>query len=262
MAVLALLGVSAGYGRADVVHDVSLSLEAGEVVALIGPNGAGKTTLLRAAAGILRPTAGSVVVDGRDLAGIPPREAALLLSGVPQDDATEFAFTAREVAAMGRTARLSPWRAEGPADRAAVEAALAAVGLESAADRPVTSLSGGERRRASVARCLAQDAKVLLLDEPTAHLDLGHETRLVTSLRRLAKDRGKAVLVALHDLNLAAAFASRIVLLAGGRVAAEGPPREVLAPARLAAAFGADVLVLSHPDSGAPVVVPRDRGPA
>src|SRR5439155_110982 len=143
MAVLALLGVSAGYGRADVVHDVSLSLEAGEVVALIGPNGAGKTTLLRAAAGILRPTAGSVVVDGRDLAGIPPREAALLLSGVPQDDA--------------------------------------------------------------------------------------------------------------------AAFASRIVLLAGGRVAAEGPPGEVLEPRRLAEAFGADVLVLSHPDSGAPVVVPRDR---
>ena len=198
-------------------------------------------------------------MDGRDLSTLSTRAAALLVSGVPQDDATDFAFTAREVAAMGREARLSRWRAEGAEDRAAVLGRSRRYGLVDLADRAVTTLSGGERRRASVARCLAQDAQVLLLDEPTAHLDLGHETRLLATLVRLARERGKAVLAALHDLNLAALYADRVVLLAAGRVAADGVAARRAVPERLADAFGAEVHVLSHPDRGVPVVVPRRR---
>src|SRR5207244_4274684 len=139
--------------------------------------GAGKTTVLRAAAGMLRPTAGRVEVGGRDLARLSAREAALLVSGVPQDDAIDLPFTVREVVAMGRTPRLSAWRGESDEDRAAVESALEAADLVALARRRATDLSGGERRRTSLARCLAQGAPVLLLDEPTAHLDLGQEAR-------------------------------------------------------------------------------------
>jgi iron complex transport system ATP-binding protein len=250
-------GVSAGYGARSVLEGVSVAVAAGEVVALVGPNGAGKTTLLRVASGALRPTRGTVRLDGRDLARIPAREAARTVAGVAQDDDPAFAFTAREVAAMGRYPRLGPWRAEGAEDRAAVDRALAVAGLEEVADRPLPSLSSGERRRAAVARCLAQEADVLLLDEPTAHVDVGREARVLAAFRAEAKERGRAVLVALHDLALAGLFADRVVLLVAGRVAAEGAPREVLTEERLGAAFGADLCVIAHPDGGSPVVVPR-----
>ena len=230
-------------------------------MAVLGRNGAGKTTLLRVAAGILRPDGGAVTVDGRDLAAMPPRAAALLVSGVPQDDTTEFAFSIRDVVALGRYARVPAWRPEGPADREAVEAALRATGLTALADRPVTEVSGGERRRASLARCLAQDADVLLLDEPTSHLDLGHETRVLRVLRDLARSRGKAVVASLHDVNVAALFADRVVILEDGRVLAEGPPGQVLTAPILLAAFGAAVRVLAHPDRpGIPVIVPVEGG--
>jgi iron complex transport system ATP-binding protein len=254
---LELVGVSAGYGARAVLEDVALAIDRGEVVALIGPNGAGKTTLLRVASGALRPTRGEVRLDGRPLDAVPAREAAKTLSGVAQDDDPAFAFTAREVAAMGRYPRLGPWRPEGAEDRAAVERALAVAGLSASGDRPLPSLSSGERRRAAVARCLAQEGEILLLDEPTAHVDLGHETRVLAAFRDEAKERGRAVLVALHDLNLAALFADRVVLLVAGRVAAAGPCREVLTEDRLRAAFGADLRVIDHPDGSAPVVLPR-----
>jgi iron complex transport system ATP-binding protein len=258
--VLTIDGVCAGYGAVEVLHGVSLAVERGEVVALIGPNGAGKTTCLRVAAGILRPRSGAVRVDGRDLASMPAREAALKVSGVPQVEASEFGFTVRETAALGRYARLPRFAPEGEADRAAVADALATVGLADLGSRRLTTLSGGERRRASLARCLAQDADVLLLDEPTAHLDLGHEVRLLETLTGLAKRRGKAVVAALHDVNLAAMFADRVVLLVAGRVAAQGTPREVLTAERIASAFAARVVVASHPERGVPVVIPL--GPA
>jgi iron complex transport system ATP-binding protein len=255
MALLEIRGVRAGYGARDVLDGVSLDVAAGEVVALLGPNGAGKTTLLRVAGGVLAPLAGTVRVDGRDLASLSARDAARLVSGVPQDDVADFAFTLRQVVALGRAARLGALGRERPEDRAAVEGALEAVDLGSLAARAVTEVSAGERRRASVARCLAQDASVLLLDEPAAHLDLGHAARVLARVASLARERGKAVLASVHDPNLASAVADRVALLVGGRVAALGPPAEVLVPFRLEAAFGAAVRVLGHPDGGGPVVV-------
>jgi iron complex transport system ATP-binding protein len=257
-APLALEDVRAGYGRHEVLRGVSLALEPGKVVALVGPNGAGKSTLLRVASGALAPTAGRVRVAGRDLASLSAREAALHVSGVAQDESAGFGFTVRQTASIGRYARLGPFRSAGPADDAACDAAIDALGLTALADRPVSTLSGGERRRAALARCLAQEAPVLLLDEPTAHLDLGHEVRALRALRARARDGGRAVLAAIHDVNLAALFADRVVLLVDGVVVADAPPPVVLTEARLSAAFRASVRVTTNPDAPVPVVIPRD----
>jgi iron complex transport system ATP-binding protein len=159
----------------------------------------------------------------------------------------EFAFTVREVVALGRYAHRTAFGPEGLGDRAAVDEALAVTGLLELADRPVPELSGGERRRASLARCLAQDAAVMLLDEPTAHVDLGHETRILDTVRERARTKGRAVVAALHDVNLAAAFADRIVLLDGGRVVAQGAPSAVLTSERLTSLYDVPVEVLRLP---------------
>ncbi|MCC7139160.1 MAG: ABC transporter ATP-binding protein [Planctomycetes bacterium] len=256
MALLSLESVVAGYGERPVLDGVSLRVERGEVVALLGRNGAGKTTLLRVAAGLLRPRGGVARVEGHDVAALPARRAARLVAGVPQDDLVEAPFSVAEVAAMGRVAHLGPWRAEDDADRVAVRAALEAVDLAAVAGRLATELSGGERRRLSLARALAQGAPLLLLDEPTAHLDLGHEARLLATVRHLARDRGCGVLAALHDVNLAAAVADRVVLLDAGRVVADGPPATVLTAERLSAAYATPLRVLADPEGGRPVVVP------
>jgi iron complex transport system ATP-binding protein len=255
VALLALRGVSVGYRGRPVLDDVSLDVEAGEIVALVGRNGAGKTTLLRAAAGMLRPSAGRVEVDGRDLATLSVREIARCVSGVPQEDAIDLPFTVREVVAMGRLSQLSPWRSESDGDRAAIDAALVAADLVALADRPATTLSGGERRRASLARCLAQDAPVLLLDEPTAHLDLGQEARWLATVRRCANERRRAVLVALHDVNLAAAAADRVALLDDGHLVAIGAPAAVLTAERLSTLFHTPLRVVVDPSDGRPLVV-------
>jgi len=256
MALLELQGVVAGYAGRPVLAGLSLSVEAGALTVLLGRNGAGKTTLLRVASGAIRPTAGTVHVAGADLAARSSVERARLVSGVPQEDVADFAFTLREVVALGRASRRSALAREDAADFAAIDAALAAVGLSADADRAVTEVSGGERRRASIARCLAQDARLLLLDEPAAHLDLGHALRLLASLAALARADSRAVLASMHDVNLAALVADRVVLLDAGRILADGRPADVLTPARLEEAFRSPVRVLRHPDGGGPVVVP------
>lgn len=259
MPLLHLHGVRAAYGRRVVLDDATLTVEAGEVVALVGRNGAGKTTLLRVAAGHLRPSAGRVELLGEDLVRRSPREAARHVSGVAQEEDVGAPFRVREVVAMGRHPWLAPWRSLDEADVAAVEAALVATGLRDLADRRFDELSGGERARVALARCLAQDTEVLLLDEPTAHVDLGHVADLLSVVRRLARERGKGALVALHDWNLAGAFADRVVVLDAGRVVATGAPREVITAERLTALYGAGVRLVEVAGRAAPVVLLEER---
>ncbi|MFM8979503.1 MAG: ABC transporter ATP-binding protein [Planctomycetia bacterium] len=257
MTLLALDGVCFAYGAHEVLRGVSCRLGRGERVALLGPNGAGKSTLLKVAAGSLLPQSGTVLLEGTPLARLPRALAAQCIGGVAAAEAAEFPFLVRESVALGR----HPWRsAFGPPraqDEAAVEAALEACDLRALAGRPVPSLSSGERQRVALARALAQQADVLLLDEPTAHLDLGHQQRLLAAVGREASTRGVAVLAALHDVNLAAAWADRVLLLVDGRLVGDGTPGEVLTAARVEAAFGAPVHVLAHPDGGGPLLVPR-----
>jgi iron complex transport system ATP-binding protein len=249
-------GLSAGYDGHPVLEGVDLEVRPGELLAIVGPNGSGKTTLLRALAGTLKPTAGTATVGGAEVFGLPARERARRLAVVPQSNAVEFAFTVREVVEMGRTPYLTGLGTLSKADRAAVDKALERAGVTALADRVATDLSAGQGQLVSIARALAQESTVLLLDEPTAHLDVTHQIEVMGTVRRLAHEGNMACAAVLHDLNLAAAFADRIMLLAKGRARACGAPAEVLTRANIAATFGLDVLVRRHPVSGAFFVVP------
>ena len=253
---IAAKGVTAGYGGAPVVLGVDLEVNAGELVAVVGPNGSGKTTLLRALAGTLPPEAGDIRVGGRPLAGLSAPERACRVALVPQSAPFEFAFTVREVVETGRTAHLSRLGSLAGADRKAVQEALDRVGLADLGERNSTAVSSGQAQLVVLARALAQGTNVLLLDEPTAHLDVAHQIEVMDCVRRLVKEGGLAAVAVVHDLNLAATYADRLVLLAKGRVRAQGTPAAVLTRANVAATFGLDVLIRRHPVSGAFFVVP------
>jgi iron complex transport system ATP-binding protein len=247
--------VRAGYREREVLRGVDLSAHAGELVALVGPNGAGKSTLLKVVGGLLRPTAGSVTIDDVDVTALDRRTAARHIAVVPQVFETLFPFTVREIVALGRTSRLGPLGTLGSDDARAVARALQDIGATELAERRIDRVSGGERQRAVLAMALAQEAGVLLLDEPTAHLDPAHQRGTLERVATLARVRGLAVVAVLHDLNLAAAFASRVVVLADGAVVRDGEPRDVITPELVASVFGPGLRVITH--DGRPFVIPE-----
>lgn len=237
-----------------VLSEVDLTVTAGEVLALVGPNGAGKSTLLAALAGDLPAESGEVRVDGRPAAAWTPAELALRRAVLPQSAELSFPFAVEEVVRMGR----APWAGTAAAedDDRAVRAALAAAEVTGFAGRSFAALSGGERARVALARVLAQRAALLLLDEPTAALDLRHQ-ELVLRVCRERAAAGDAVVVVLHDLGLAGAYADRVAVLHEGRIAAEGPPGRVFDPELLTRVYSQPVEVIDHPRTGEPLVIPR-----
>jgi iron complex transport system ATP-binding protein len=245
--------------REPAVHGVSVEVRPGATTAVLGPNGSGKSTLLRLLLGVLSPASGSVEFGGRALASWERASLARAVGVVPQGEETVFPMTVREMVGMGRYPHLGPWRREGAGDRRAVDEAMHRADVARLAARPVGTLSGGERQRARVARALAQSAPTLALDEPSASLDIAHEMAIFELLRDLARG-GKTVLLVTHNLNLAARYADRLVLLDRGRVAAEGTPAEVLTRSTVERVYGWPVEVVPHggpgPDAGAPQVVP------
>ncbi len=242
--------------RHDAVAGVSVSVKSGEVVGVIGPNAAGKSTLARLCCGLLTPAAGEILLRGEPLQRLSRRERARRVAFLPQQQPADLAFTAREVALMGRAPHLGLWSLEGPRDRQRAESALTEADALALADRPVSQLSGGERQRVFLARAFAQDAALLVLDEPTASLDLSHQVLLVNALRRRARENGGALLV-LHDLALAGAACDRLVLMLGGRVHAQGTPAEVLRADVLTSVYGTQVDVVPDPATGQPLIAPR-----
>jgi iron complex transport system ATP-binding protein len=240
----------------EALAGASLSVSAGELVGVIGPNAAGKSTLARIACGLILPQEGAVSLQGEGLARLSRRERARRVAFLPQNPPHDLSFTAREVALMGRAPHLGLWSLEGPRDLARAVAALSEVDALELADRPVSQLSGGERQRVFLARAFAQEAALLVLDEPTAALDLSHQVLLVSALRGRARNGGGALLV-LHDLALAGAACDRLVLLDRGRVVAEGTPADVLRPAVLSPVYGTEVEVVANPATGQPLVAPR-----
>ena len=259
--LLEATGLSAGYRTADtgwrpVLRGVDLAMRAGEAIALVGPNGSGKTTLLRCIAGTVRPTAGTVRLWGRDVADWTRLALARRVAVLPQMLALPAGFTVAEVAGMGRAPHARRVWGSTAEDRAAVERALRDADATDLADRPVEELSGGERQRAIVALALAQEPELLLLDEPTAHLDLAHSAALLGTITRLRAVRHLSVIVVLHDLTVAAGWASRVVLLDGGRVAADAAPERALSPAIVRDAYGIAV-ELARTDDGRSFPVPR-----
>jgi iron complex transport system ATP-binding protein len=252
-------------GRAEwAVRDLTLTIAPGEVVGIIGPNGSGKSTVLKLLAGLLRPQQGEVRLDGHPLAHYAVRALAQRVAVVPQSVQFAFPFTVREIVGMGRMVHRTErsnwwggWVPESQADREVVRAALADMELEPLADRSMLELSGGERQKVLVARALAQQPSILLLDEPTASLDLHHQAAVYRRVRALNRERGVTVALVSHDLNLAALFARRLVLLDRGRARRIGPPDEVLTQTELDALYAESVVVDRHPSADAPRVTLR-----
>lgn len=245
------------------VDGVDLAVRWGELFGLIGPNGSGKSTLLRLLLGSLEPEAGTLAFDGRPPGEWSPRELARRVGVVPQHEEVAFPLTVREFVAMGRYPHLGPWRGERPADRRAIADALRRCDLAGLAGRPFSTLSGGERQLARIARALAQEPAALVLDEPTVSLDLRHEMEILGLLRRLVDEEGVTVLLVTHHLDTAARTADRLLLLCQGAALAEGTPREVLTRDAVERAYGWPVRVDAHPgpgpDAGAPRVTPLRR---
>jgi iron complex transport system ATP-binding protein len=262
-AALEINGVTVRFNAAAAVSDVSMRVAPGEWLALIGPNGAGKTSLLHAIASALEVSEGSINVEGDALRSLPSRERARRMAVVPQEQALPAGWTVGQVVAQGRAPHLGTWRREGPADREAVSAALRSTATDALALRAVESLSGGERQRVLLARALAQAPHILLLDEPTAFLDLQFQWEMLELVEEARRERGLTVVSVLHDLNLAAAFADRVALLKGGRVLALGAPADVMTEEAIEAGYGRRVTVGVHPATGRPTVLswPSDAAP-
>ncbi|MFC7203870.1 heme ABC transporter ATP-binding protein [Haloferax namakaokahaiae] len=241
--------VAVSLGGHDVLDGVSLTIDEGTFVGLIGPNGAGKTTLLRTLNGALSPARGSVTIAGEDVHALSSKATSRVVATVPQTTKVTFDFPVREVVKMGRTPHRGRFDGWSDADERAVESALNRTSVARLADRPITELSGGERQRALIARALAQETPVLLLDEPTASLDINHQVRTLELVTDLVGD-GTTAIAAIHDLNLAAHYCDVLVLLSGGRVLSAGDPATVLTESNLRSAFDAEAIVSRHPVTG------------
>ncbi len=252
--------LSVSYGKRRVLRQVSLRVESGQVLALIGPNGSGKSTLIRAVSGVLPIESGRIHVDGRAVSGLSTMERARYLAVVPQARNLPPAFSVYESILLGRTPYLGWLGRAGESDHERVHYALERTQMLPLSDRMVGELSGGEQQRVLLARALAQDTPVLLLDEPTTHLDLQHRESLVNLVRELAKGKNLAVLMVLHDLNMASLYADRVSLLVDGQIQATGTPSEVLTEANLSRVYNVAVHIIPHPEYGNPLILPDGRG--
>ena len=254
-AALEFRQVTLGYPGRIVLENIDFKVDAGEVFAIVGPNGVGKSTLIRAASGILSLERGKIWIQGQDIVHLSPASRARLVAVVPQAIHLPPSFRAMEMVLMGRTPYLGWLEREDELDRKLAMDAMRRTSTDQLADRRVGELSGGEQQRLLVARAVAQSASVLLLDEPTAHLDLRHQDRTLKLVRELAKEQGLGVLIALHDLNLVARFSDRVALLSDGGIKSIGDPRQVLTPSVLGAAYGVEIHVVDDPIHGTPLVL-------
>jgi iron complex transport system ATP-binding protein len=254
-AALQTQGVDFSYYDGLVLRDVNLTLNHGELVGLLGPNGSGKTTLLKILSGLLPPKRGRVILDGHDIQRMKQRQIARRVAVVPQEMDVPFGFTAYEMVMLGRTPHVRPLVGARPTDRQVVADRMRLTRTEDVADRPFDELSGGEKQRVIVAMALAQEPEVLLLDEPVVHLDISHQIDVLELIGDLNRKRGLTVLATMHDLNLAALYFDRLILLDHGQVVAEGSPAQVLREERIRQVFGATVQVQRHPTRGTPHVV-------
>ena len=256
---LEFIDVFAGYADRKVLRGVSLRLMRGERVALIGPNGAGKSTLVAVATGLLRASAGTVRLFGEDVAALPDVRRARLAAVVPQDMDASAPFTVEEIAMMGRHASIGRWAPCGDEDRAAVREALEYTATAKLAKRQFAELSGGERQRVCIAMALASGAPLLLMDEPTSHLDLRHHATVARIVEELNRDRGLTVLLVAHDLNFAAEYFDRVVALSDGKIRADGRPDDVLTTELMREVYGCETTIHRDPHSNSLRIFPRHR---
>ncbi|MEM9131970.1 MAG: ABC transporter ATP-binding protein [Actinomycetota bacterium] len=249
-----------GYGPVTVIDDLSVDVPPGEITAVIGANGCGKSTLLRALARLLRPSGGAVLLDGKEIHRYPSKKVAQRLGLLPQSPRAPDGISVADLARRGRYPHqklFEQWSAD---DEQAVQRAIELTGTQELAARPIDELSGGQRQRAWIAMTLAQETPMLLLDEPTTFLDIAHQVEVLDLLRRLNRTEGRTVVMVLHDLNHACRYATHLVALADGVIAAQGRPVEVITPELVSEVFGLDVVVIDDPVTGGPLCVPKVDG--
>jgi iron complex transport system ATP-binding protein len=249
-------GITLDYDGHVVVDGLDIAIPDGEVTAIIGPNACGKSTLLRALARLLRPSAGQVILDGEQIHKLPTKEVARRLGLLPQTPIAPEGIMVVDLIARGRTPHQKLFQQWSEADESAVRSALEATGTADLADRPVDELSGGQRQRVWIAMALAQETELLLLDEPTTFLDIAHQIDVLDLVQQLNRERGRTVVVVLHDLNLACRYATHVVAMRDGSLVAAGRPSEVITADTVRDVFGLESLIIDDPVSGTPLVVP------
>ena len=254
---LELRGLSVDVARRRIVSGIEIVVPDGGFVGLLGPNGSGKSTILKTVYRVHRPAEGDILLDGADLLAMKAKDAARRVAVVAQESVVEFDFTVAEMVMIGRTPHKRAFSRDDEHDHAIVADAIERVGCADLVHRSFNTLSGGEKQRVLIARAIAQGADHLILDEPTNHLDIRYQIEIL----ELVKGLGLTVLAALHDLSLASLFCDTVYLLAGGRVLAEGLPAEVITAERIHEAYGADVLIVEHPETGTPHLIPRRSTP-
>ncbi|MFC1968395.1 ABC transporter ATP-binding protein [Chloroflexota bacterium] len=255
MVELEMQNVSLGYNHQPVVQDINLKASPGELVGLIGPNGSGKSTIIKALSRVIQPLSGKILLDGKDVTRIPRRELARLVGVVPQMPLLPSTFTAWEIVLMGRNPHLGLFQSEGQRDWAIAWRAMEKTTTDSLASRRINELSGGEIQCLMIARVLVQETKAILLDEPTANLDIGRQTEILDLIKNLCMDNSLTVLAALHDLNLAAQYCNHLFLINERRVHTEGTPAEVITEQNIKEVYGAENCVYTHPVNGLPTVL-------
>jgi iron complex transport system ATP-binding protein len=257
MTKLVMQNVTLGYGRKVVAKDITFQMKPGEMMGIVGPNGCGKSTIIKALSRVISPYSGRILFDGKDISRISRRDLSRLLGVVPQIPLLPSTFTVFEVVLMGRNPHLGLFQYEGPKDMAIAWRAMEKTSVSHLARRRIGELSGGEIQCVVIARVLAQETEIVLLDEPTANLDISRQVEILDVIKSLCQENALTVVAALHDLNLAAEYCSRLVLINSGRIYAEGTPSEVITDDNIKEVYGAGSHVYSHPLSGLPAVLPN-----
>jgi iron complex transport system ATP-binding protein len=260
MTKLEVENIRLAYGRNTVISDMSFQVAQGEMLGLIGPNGSGKSTIIKALSHVLVPHSGRIILDGKEISGIRRQELARLVGVVPQTPILPSSFTAFEIVLMGRNPHLGLLRYESENDMTITWQAMAKTGTQSLAERRIGELSGGEIQRIVIARVLAQQPETILLDEPTANLDISHQLEILDLIKNLCRESHLTVVITLHDLNLAAQFCDRLILIHNGLVHARGTPEEVINSANIKDVYGTEECVFAHPVNGLPVVLLKAGG--
>jgi iron complex transport system ATP-binding protein len=257
--MLELINVSFKYDQTWVLRSITLSVNQGEIIGVIGPNGSGKSTLLRLISGVLEPNEGQIDLMGKNLHKMSRKEIAKMIGVVPQNIQLSFPFTVREVVVMGRAPHLKWFQRENKTDFETVERALSYANMLDLADRMMDELSGGERQRAFIAKALAQEPKLLLLDEPIAHLDINYQFEILDLVRKLNRERGLTIILVSHDINLASEYCDRLAIFKAGELFAIGSAKEVITEENIMQGYGIPVIVTENPTSGMPMIIKGRR---
>jgi iron complex transport system ATP-binding protein len=255
MAKLEIQNISLDYGPRSVIKDLSFQLQPGELLGLVGPNGCGKTSIIKALSRVLSPSSGRILLDGKDLATFSRNALARIIGVVPQNPYLPETFTVFEVVVLGRNPYLGLFSGESAHDITVVRQAMERTGIINLAKRRIGELSGGEKQRVTIARVLTQEPQIILLDEPTANLDIAQQLEILDLITGMCREKNMACLLAIHDLNVAAQYCTRIIMLKNGKVFTHGLPREVITAENVREVFGADTIIYPHPENNLPIVL-------